>query len=246
LLDGDGKDFDPLSYERILHYLNLFKKIYSIRDKYVGDPRYMEVSVDDLISNDFLNSYGDVDAESGECSDGDTTYFAVVDSEGNILSGIQSLFHPFGSKITEPTYGITLNSRASSFTLIDGHVNSIEPGKRPLHTLSTPILIGEDRVIAHGLSGGHFRPQLHTEIISNMLIYGMDPQDALEHARFVWVPGKDKVIVEEGFVIPPMKDVEMVKYGSRLGVAALLVSYHDSIKCGCVDIRGEGLAIGDV
>ncbi|MEM1703422.1 MAG: gamma-glutamyltransferase, partial [Zestosphaera sp.] len=81
---------------------------------------------------------------------GDTTYFAVVDSEGAIVSGIQSLFYPFGSKITEPTYGITLNSRASSFNLIPNHPNSLAPLKKPLHTLSAMIIVVRDREMGFG------------------------------------------------------------------------------------------------
>ncbi len=84
---------------------------------------------------------------------GDTTYFVVVDKEGNIVSAIQSLYQHFGSLVTEPKYGITLNDRASDFSM-DGP-NALMPRKRPLHTLSTIIITkdGEPKY-ALGTSGG--------------------------------------------------------------------------------------------
>jgi len=93
-----------------------------------------------------------------------------------LVSAIQSLFHSFGSGITEPTYGVTLNNRGSSFTLDKGHANSLQPLKKPLHTLSAVIVSDPEGELVFGLSGGHFRPQLHYEILTNIYHYGMDLQ----------------------------------------------------------------------
>lgn len=234
----------PNSIERLSTYLRMFKAVYKIRDSYVGDLRYMRVKVSDLLSDDFLHSSILAHQES-RGSNGDTTYFAVVDSGGMIVSGIQSLFYPFGSKVTEPTYGITLNSRASSFNLLPDHPNSLAPLKKPLHTLSAMIIVSNDREMALGLSGGHFRPQLHAEIFQNMFKYGMNPQESIEHPRFVWYPGTNIVELEEGFEEGAIEGYTLrrVKYPARLGVAAI-AEIKNNVRAGYVDIRGDGLALG--
>ncbi|MEM0085528.1 MAG: gamma-glutamyltransferase family protein [Zestosphaera sp.] len=241
LLEEEHVD-KPNSINRLKTYIHLFKTVYKIRDSHVGDPRYMHVKTNELLNIDFLRSSA---AGQHRVYGGDTTYFAVVDSEGAIVSGIQSLFYPFGSKITEPTYGITLNSRASSFNLIPNHPNSLAPLKKPLHTLSAMIIVARDREMALGLSGGHFRPQLHAEIFQNIFKYKMNPQEAIEHPRFVWYPGTNIIELEEGFEEGVIEEYTLrkVKYPARLGVAAIAET-KDNVKAGYVDVRGDGLALG--
>lgn len=243
LLEKERVD-KPNSISRLRMYVNLFKTAYKLRDLYVGDPRYMSVKIDDLLN---INSLHDNSSKQGGDShtDGDTTYFALIDREGTIVSGIQSLFYPFGSKITEPTYGVTLNSRASSFNLTPNHPNSLAPLKKPLHTLSAMIVLTEDKEIALGLSGGHFRPQLHAEIFQNMFKYGMNLQEAIEYPRFIWYPGTNTIEFEEGFEegIIEGHTLRKVKYPSRLGVAAA-AEIRGSVKASYVDVRGDGLALG--
>lgn len=234
----------PNSIDRLKTYVRMFKAVYRIRDSYVGDPRYMRVGVNELLSTDFLRSSISSHQES-RVSDGDTTYFAVIDGEGTIVSGIQSLFYPFGSKVTEPTYGITLNSRASSFNTLSDHPNSLAPLKKPLHTLSAMLILTKDREMALGLSGGHFRPQLHAEIFQNIFKYKMNPQEAIEHPRFIWYPGTNIIEFEEGFEEGVIEEhtLRKVKYPARLGVAAI-AEIIGSVKAGYVDPRGDGLALG--
>lgn len=259
--DGYPCDVKPHRWERIQYLLGVFKVAYEIRDKYVTDPNYMSISADELLSSEFIEEIKKRVAKAKGKSSilrslldslrnygpiGDTTYFAIVDRHGNVLSGIQSLFYAFGSCITEPKYGVTFNGRASSFSLNREHVNSLAPRKKPLHTLSTPILKSQRGIIAHGLSGGHFRPQLHTQILTNMLIHDMDPQTAIEFPRFVWDLETNKVTVEEGLEVDRSHpNLEVVKYGSRLGVAATVVVFENGTRGGYVDVRGEGLAIGE-
>lgn len=243
LLEEERVD-KPNSINRVRTYLRLFKTVYKIRDSYVGDPRHMRVDINELLSTDFLRS--SVASQQGaRSSNGDTTYFAVIDDEGTMVAGIQSLFYPFGSKVTEPVYGITLNSRASSFNLFSDHPNSLAPLKKPLHTLSAMIILAKDREMALGLSGGHFRPQLHAEIFQNIFKYKMNPQEAIEYPRFVWYPGTNIIELEEGFEEGVIEEYALrrVKYPARLGVAAIAET-KDNLKAGYVDVRGDGLALG--
>ncbi len=240
--DLDPSEIKPRSSRRINLFLKLFRTIFCLRDKYITDPRYMGISIDKLLNKEFLEAALKECIYSPMGSGGeDTTYFAVIDDNGTIVSGIQSLFYGFGSKVTEPTYGVTFNCRGHSFSLDEQHINRLAPGKKPMHTLSSPVLVGEERVYAHGLSGGHYRPQLHSEILTNMLIYNMDPQTALEFPRFVWNIENGRLIIEEGYDLQGIayNDVEVKSYGSRLGVAATVEYRLDGLRAGYGDIRGD-------
>ncbi|MEM2137357.1 MAG: gamma-glutamyltransferase family protein [Candidatus Methanomethylicia archaeon] len=237
-----------LSMDRVQHILEASVKAYSVRDKYVGDPRFMTISIEELLSENFINDlkkHNISDFSSTFTSNGDTTYFALTDDEGYIVSCIQSIFHNFGSYITEPTYNITLNSRGSSFTFIDNHVNRLEPRKKPLHTLSATLINYGSRWMAMGLSGGHLRPFLHSQIINCIIDYGLHPQVALETPRFRWEPGSNNVECERGFGVDGLKGFKykIIDYPSRIGVAAM-VEVKDKLKIGYTDIRGDGLPIG--
>ncbi|RLE63618.1 MAG: gamma-glutamyltransferase family protein [Thermoprotei archaeon] len=241
----------PLSSDRLKLFLAAARVAYRARDEYITDPRYMKIGVGELLSPEFIGKLrekfeGILEANNTFKGDGDTTFFAVADKDGWIVAGIQSLFHGFGSYITEPTYGITLNSRASSFSLDSSHVNCLEPGKKTMHTLSAIISVDEnDEVLALGLSGGHFRPLLHAQLFTNIFDYGMDPQEAIEHPRFIWHLWTRKVEYEEGYSLEGLKDYEFEKvvYPSRLGVAAA-VRRKGKVLAGYTDIRGDGLPIG--
>ncbi|MEM1549803.1 MAG: gamma-glutamyltransferase family protein [Candidatus Methanomethylicia archaeon] len=237
-----------LSMDRVQCILEASVKAYKVRDHYVSDPRFMSVSVDKLLSEEFLENLRKQDINDRGYtlpSQSDTTYFAIADDKDYIVSCIQSIFHNFGSYITEPTYNITLNSRGSSFTLTDNHVNKLEPMKKPLHTLSATLINYGSRWMAMGLSGGHLRPLLHAQIINCILDYGLHPQLALETPRFRWEPGGINVECEKGYISGELKGFKyrIIDYPSRIGVASI-VEVRDKLKIGYTDIRGDGLPIG--
>ncbi len=237
-LEAGDPSRDPRGAERLELLYKASVWAYSLRDTYITDPRYMSVDAKDLLSPDIIRE-GAVRVWGG----GDTTYYAVADSEGNIVSGIQSLYNHFGSLLTTRRFQITLNNRGSDFTLDPGHVNRLEPGKRTLHTLSTPIMECRDGVYALGTSGGHYRPHQHAQLITNIVDYEMDPQVALEHPRMLIDFKLRRIIVEEGLEAPSIGGfkVSRVPYPSRTGVAAAV--YTGEFKAGYSDIRGDGLAV---
>ncbi len=240
-----------LSYERIKTFFKYFKAAYLIRDRYVGDPRYVSKDLlGDEVIKELTAALDDVTPQRVRPAVGDTTYYVVCDGDGNVVSGIQSVFYAFGSGITEPKYGITLNCRGCSFNLSRGDVNELAPRKYPFHTLSSTIILDRGNSLrwALGTSGGHYRPQIHVELITNLIDYGLDLQGAVELPRFLWDPSTNELVVEEGFEIPENHThVKTVKYPSRLGVAAVLEIRSNvrgrNIKLGASDIRGDGLAL---
>ena len=228
----------PASRERIESTLRVVKQAYAKRDRLLGDPRFAKFDLDA-----FLRQEGDAVGRTDIRSfGGDTTYFAVIDADGNMVSGIQSLFHHFGSRVFVDDCGFFLNNRGSGFKL-DGP-NRLEPRKRPLHTLSALMVGWEGKIkMALGASGGEYRPQQHALFVTNLVDYSMSLEEALAFPRFLW-DGR-KVLVENGYANPKSLnyEVEMLEYPGRTGVAQGIESM-DGVKKAVCDLRGEGLPTG--
>jgi gamma-glutamyltranspeptidase/glutathione hydrolase len=132
--------------------------------------------------------FGDDHAETEEEMDdaGDTVYLTAVDQWGNAVSWIQSNFAGFGSGLLEPETGILLHNRGALYTLEEGHPNQVAPGKRPYHTLSPMMALHDDGRFAFtlGTPGGDSQPQSLLQIVHNLLVFGMTPQEAIEAPRF--------------------------------------------------------------
>lgn len=231
---------EPNSSERIATTLDAVKEAYSRRDTVLGDPRFVKFDLDD-----FLSRGSDPDRLTEvpvRAIGGDTTYFATIDKEGNMVSGIQSLFHHFGSKVFIEGCGFFLNNRGSGFKL-DGP-NKIEPRKRPLHTLSALLVAREGDVkMALGASGGEYRPQQHALFVTNLVDYKMSLEEALAYPRFLW--DGNKVMVEDGYTnVGHLNHVENIPYPGRTGVAQGVEAMENGVRKAVCDIRGEGLPIG--
>lgn len=189
-----------------LHTLVELKKLaFADRDRWVADPEMAEVPIARLLDDEYLRERAglvDPDAaasdvapgfgvdlmETQEDADdaGDTVYLTAVDQYGNAVSWIQSNFAGFGSGLLEPETGIVLHNRGSLYTLQDGHPNQVAPGKRPYHTLSPMMALHDDGSFAFtlGTPGGDSQPQSLIQIVNNMLLFDMTPQQAIEAPRF--------------------------------------------------------------
>ena len=112
---------------------------------------------------------------------------------------IQSLFAAFGSGRMVPGTGITLHNRGSLFELDTTHANIVAPGKRPYHTLCPAMVLNPDRSLRMvvGTPGGDGQPQTLTQVITNIMQFGLTPQQAVEAPRFRWY-GRERVGVEPG------------------------------------------------
>jgi gamma-glutamyltranspeptidase len=115
---------------------------------------------------------------------GDTIALVTRDAQGRAVSLIQSLYWSFGAQLVEPSTGIVLQNRGTSFSLDADHPNVIAPGKRPAHTLM-PVLVERDGALAGvlGTMGGKAQPQIHAQVLLRLLA-GATPQDAVSAPRF--------------------------------------------------------------
>jgi gamma-glutamyltranspeptidase/glutathione hydrolase len=227
-----------LSIERIETTMEAALTAYARRDEMLGDPRFGRIDIDKFM---------DVQPGSGvrqtKVRKGDTTAFSIADSEGNLVSGIQSLFHYFGSRVFVPECGIFLNNRGAGFSL-DGP-NKVEPRKRPLHTLSSMFLEREGRpYLAIGTSGGDYRPLQHALFVTNVVDYTMPLEQVVEHPRFLWGGGKS-LLVEEGYERNRQLgfDVRWLPMPGKTGVCQAVEVSSRSRKAVC-DSRGDGIPAG--
>jgi gamma-glutamyltranspeptidase/glutathione hydrolase len=170
-------------------YLEAKKLAFADRARWFADPDFAEIPCDSLLSPAYLArrlEHIDMtraadDATPGEVHvpESDTTYLAVADADGVMVSLIQSLFTPFGSGLVVPGFGFALQSRASGFSLQDGHPNVYAPGKRPFHTIMPGFVTHEGQALmALGAIGGDMQPQAQAQILARLLVEGCDVQRA--------------------------------------------------------------------
>jgi len=117
----------------------------------------------------------------------DTTYLCCVDRDGMAVSLINSIYMGFGSGFVTEKSRITLQNRGANFTVTKDHPNTIQGGKRPMHTIIPAMaLTGGEVSQCFGVMGGMYQPLGHAHVMINTVDFGMDLQEALETPRVFW------------------------------------------------------------
>lgn len=115
----------------------------------------------------------------------DTVYLTTADSDGMMVSFIQSNFRAFGSGIVIPGTGISMQNRGSGFSLDSAHANCVGPGKRPFHTIIPGFVTQGGRpALSFGVMGGHMQHQGHLQMVSRIFDFGQNPQEASDAPRW--------------------------------------------------------------
>jgi gamma-glutamyltranspeptidase/glutathione hydrolase len=172
----------------------------------------------------------------------------VVDRDRMAVSLIYSIFHPFGSGIASEKFGILFQNRGAGFTVAEGHPNEMKGGKRPMHTIIPGMLKRAGRVIApFGVMGGAYQPNGHTRFVTNLVDYGLDPQDALDAPRSFTDAGV--LGVERGYsdavraaLTAKGHTVEIPR--GPIGGAQMILLRDDGLLEGASDPRKDGCALG--
>ncbi len=185
-----------------LHLLIEAKKLaYADLARWVGDPdamRAAHVRAERLLDDDFIaqrralidTGHAAERMEPGKAlTASETIYLTAADSAGNMVSFINSLYEAFGSGVVVPGTGFALQDRGAGFTLQEGLPNTVGPNKRPFHTIipafvTRPGPQGEEPWLSFGVMGGAIQPQGHVQVLLNLLVFGMDLQEAIDAARF--------------------------------------------------------------
>jgi gamma-glutamyltranspeptidase/glutathione hydrolase len=244
----------PQSYHLQIEAIKL---AFADAQRYIGDPERAAVPTEALLSKEYaaerrkLIGPEALTPEPGDPLQGGTVYLCTADSDGMMVSMIQSNYMGFGSGIVVPGTGIALQNRGAGFTLQQGHPNELQPGKRPFHTIIPGFLTREGEAIGpFGVMGGHMQPQGHVQMIVNTLNYSLHPQASLDAPRWYWQDGKT-VILEPGVsdsiaeaLTKHGHEVQITEDAGTFGRGQIIWRLPDGGYVAGSDRRADGCAVG--
>ncbi|MEH6939698.1 gamma-glutamyltransferase [Bacillus sp. JJ664] len=203
--------------------LESMKLAFSCGKEYITDPNFMKVTIDELLSEQYGKArYSEINESAslptpGKPSSGGTVYLATADSEGNMVSFIQSNYMGFGSGIVVPGTGIALQNRGHDFSLNELDANALQGGKKTYHTIIPGFLTKNNKAIGpFGVMGGYMQPQGHVQVIMNSIDFHLNPQEALDAPRWQWIEGK-QIEVEPNFPNEIVK--QLIEKGHDIKIA---------------------------
>ena len=266
----EGYDFSKIEFGSAEH-LHLFteakKLAFEDRAKYYADMDFFNVPVEELLSEEYAAKRRALIGEragrynAGEISAGETIYMTVADKNGTMISLIQSNYRGMGSGMAPPKLGFMLQDRGELFSLKRGQANTYAPKKRPFHTI-IPAFVTKDGkpFLSFGVMGGDFQPMGHTQIIMNIIDFGMNVQEAGDAPRWDHTGGASPmgatttntgtVRLESG--IPYTTIRALMDKGHRIGTArgvyggyqAVLWDDENKVYHGASESRKDGQAAG--
>lgn len=259
-----------------LHVFTEAKKLaFADRARFYADPSFAPAPVEELISEEYAakrramigeramqkDPPGTPDQLNPALEEGDTIYLCTADSNGMMVSLIQSNYRGMGSGMTPPTLGFCLQDRGELFDLTPGRPNSYAPGKRPFHTI-IPAFVTKDGApfMTFGVMGGATQPQGHVQILVNMIDFGMNVQEAGDAPRIVHTGSSQPTgerMTDGGLVhletgIAPEVVEELTRRGHRIrrrpgifgGYQGIKVDLEEGVYFGASESRKDGQAAG--
>ena len=223
ILEGTGYEKAGAGSASAIHYeAEAMRRAYADRNEYVGDPDFVKVPIKGLLDPAYLSKLrASIDPQRATPSDSvrpgkpvgsesmETTHYSVVDGEGNAVAVTYTLNGAYGNGITVPGLGFLLNNEMDDFAskpgspnmfgLVQGEVNAIVAGKRPLSSMTPTIVLKDDKLfMTVGAPGGGRISTAVLQVILNVLDFGMNVQDAIDASRIhhQWQP--DKLSLERG------------------------------------------------
>ena len=264
--DIEGMGFDSAEY--IHTFVEAKKLAFEDRAKFYADPDFVETPVEWLISKQYAQQRRSLidpkkaakryDAGQYE---GDTIYLTVADQQGNMVSLIQSNYRGMGSGMTPTDLGFVLQNRGESFNLQEGHANVYAPNKRPFHTIIPAFVTKNNKpYMSYGVMGGGTQPQMHAQIIVNMIDFGMNLQEAGDAPRILHSGSSEPTgsLMEDGGYISlesrfsPTVRRGLIQKGHVLsdvvgafgGYQAILKDPNNGVYYGASESRKDGHAAG--
>lgn len=252
---------------RSLHVMIEAKKLaYADMLRQVGDPRFSDIPVRQLLSKEFAAERAKrLHADKANCDvapaevsalarlpGADTIYLTVSDKDGNMVSLIQSNYLGFGSGVVPKGTGFMLQNRGALFTLEPNHPNTLMPRKRPLHTIIPGFLSNGETRIAFGIMGGWNQAQAHAQFVSNVVDFGLDMQQALEVPRFTKVTFGGCAVSLESRIPESVRaeltalghDIKLTgPYSQRVGGGQAIQRTPEGVFIGGSDPRKDGSAV---
>ena len=252
------------------------KLAFADRAKYYADPDFVTVPVEGLISKSYADERrklidmkaaanvvdAGTPAEHASMKTGDTIYLTTADSNGMMVSLIQSNYEGFGSGLVVPGLGFALQDRGALFSLQDTAADVYSPGKRPFHTIIPGFVYKDNKPwLSFGVMGGNMQPQGHAQILSNITDFGMNVQEAGDAARYYHTGSSQptgyvmhdggEVELEAGVCVAVRDDLKSrghhIYAGANGGGYQAIMIEHDgdaSVYVGASEMRKDGMAAG--
>lgn len=264
--------FGKLKYHspQEIHLLTeVMKHAFADRAEYLGDADFVPVPIERLTNNDYASELARrIDKQQTKAlkeygrylppQDGGTSHFSVMDAEGNAVACTETINLTFGSYVVIPKYGIVMNNemddfaaisgKPNAFGLIQGKANEVEPGKKPLSSMSPTIAVKDGKaVFSAGASGGPRIISSTLQVLLNMIVFGMTPTRAVDSPRIhhQWVP-EELLLEPELFeqVGERLKQYgHAIKKSSSLAASQAVSRQQDGLR-GHSDPRKHGAAAG--
>jgi gamma-glutamyltranspeptidase/glutathione hydrolase len=258
MLERLGPLGPAVSVERYHTMMEAVRLVFAMRDTFVADPDKAKVPVDFMLSDAFADELvSRIDRRARKADLGqiprpngtDTIYMTVADENGMVVSFINSIFSGFGSGLASKKSGVTFHNRGQGFVLDPKHPNCIAPGKRPMHTLIPAMAMQDGKPWASfGVMGANFQPMGHVYVMTNMLDYGFDPQEALDQPRVffegqtLWCESTVPADVLEG--LKAMGHPVAIRPDPWGGGQIIKFDRANGTLIGASDPRKDGMAIG--
>ncbi len=255
-----------------VHLFTEAKKLaFADRAKFYADMDFAKVPLEELISKQYaaermkqfdpLHARVDVPAGDPKLVQGDTIYLCVVDAERNCCSLIQSNYHGFGSQLVAGELGFALQNRGALFALDENHLNCLQPGKRPFHTIIPAMVTKAGRPeLVMGVMGGDMQPQGHVQVLVNWIDFGMNIQMAGDAARVrhdgsatpTGLPeeaGGGTLFAESGIPTATLEELkakghQVSQGGSFGGYQCIRIDWEGGVLEGASEARKDGAALG--
>jgi len=267
--DIAGMDFGSTEY--VHTFVEAKKLAFEDRAKFYADPAFADVPVAGLISKKYAADRAKLidpnraarryDAGNPALHEGDTIYLTTADSEGNMVSLIQSNYRGMGSGVCPEGLGFGLQDRGELFDLEEGRANTFAPGKRPFHTIIPAFATIDGKPwLSFGVMGGATQPQAHAQIIINLVDFGMNLQEAGDAPRILHTGSSQPtgetmttggvVSLESGIGYEVRRDLtEMghrlrINVGSFGGYQAIMFDQMKGVYYGASESRKDGQAAG--
>ena len=259
------------------HIVESVKVAFADRDEWLTDPAFVEIPLAQLLSQSYANErramisgdralapqniapglrYGT--AFDKRSPGGGTAYLCAADADGLVVSTIQSIYHDFGAAVMGGDTGVILQNRGSFFSLDENHPNRLAPEKRTFHTIIPAMLMKDGRpALAYGSMGGEGQPQTQAAMLTRVLDFGFDIQQAIEAPRWLmgrtWGMESHDLSLESRISDETARDlrlrghpVRMVgQWDGMLGHAqAIRIDPLTGLMEGGADPRGDGAAFG--
>ena len=249
--------FPQVSSDSWHYQIEAMKLAFADTDSYVADQHHHDVPVTGMLAPEYLKARAELitsragDPARGEPNRGGTVYLCTADSDGMMVSFIQSNYMGFGSGVVVPSHGVSLQNRGAGFVLDPDHPNVAAPGKRPRHTIIPGFLTQAGTAIGpFGVMGGEMQPQGHLQVVSGMVDHDLNPQASLDAPR--WQVERDWTVKVEAQTPEEVVDglrarghqVDVQRSRMSFGRGQIIVRSDDGVYAAGSEPRADGCAVG--